>query len=135
MADTGRSNADRDALTPLEVVEQWLERAWGHCDLSAVDDLIEEPFIRHNRDGSMTRTRSELRADLCEYQKALGKPIIEVRDRVVDGNRVWSRTTMRGASLQTGETRVVDWIQIHRVEGGRIVEVWTLHALDVAWDS
>jgi hypothetical protein len=40
---------------------------------------------------------------------------------------------MRGANLQTGEPRTIDWIQIHRVSGGKIVEVWTLHATDVEW--
>ena len=134
MAGAGRSDggAARDAG---DVVEQWQERAWGCCDLSAVDDLITEPFVRHNRDGSAKRTRAELKADLREYQKALGQPVIEVRDRVVDGDKVWSRTTMRGANLHTGEPRVVDWIQVHRIEDGRIAEVWTLHAVDAEWES
>jgi ketosteroid isomerase-like protein len=132
MAEPRRTDAH---LSPAEVVEQWQERAWGRCDLDAVDDLIAEPFVRHNRDGTAKRTRAELKADLREYQKALGRPVIEVRDRVVDGNTVWSRTTMRGANLHTGEPRVVDWIHVHRIVDGRIAEVWTLHAVDAEWEA
>jgi len=133
MAGVGRSDGGGAPLHAAAIVEQWQERAWGRCDLTAVDDLIAEPFVRHNRDGTTKRTHAELKADLREYQKVLGHPVIEVRDRVVDGNNVWSRTTMRGANLHTGETRVVDWIQVHRIENGRIAEVWTLHAVDADW--
>lgn len=131
-AESDRATAEGGAA---ELVEQWQERAWGRCDLSAVDDLIAESFVRHNRDGTAVRSRAELKADLCEYQKALGQPVIEVHDRVVAGDTVWSRTTMRGANMHTGETRIVDWIQVHRIEDGRIAEVWSLHAVDVEWGT
>lgn len=119
--------------SPVEIVEEWQRRAWGECDLSVVDELIAEPFVRHGVTGSARRTRAEVQHDLRQYQKALGKPIITVHDRVVDGDKVWSRTNMRGANLQTGEPRTIDFLQIHRVVDGRIVEVWTLHAADVEW--
>lgn len=122
-------------LTPLDVVEQWHLRAWQEHDLSAVDELVAEPFVRHNRDGTSKRTRADVRSDLRHYHEALGKPVVEVRERVASGDKVWSRTTMRGANLVSGEPHTLHLIQIHRVEAGRIVEVWTLHAGDVEWDS
>jgi ketosteroid isomerase-like protein len=124
-----------DERMPVDVVDEWQRRAWGECDLSVVDELITEPFVRHGLSGSAKRTRDELKSDLRQYQKALGKPVIEVRDRVVDGDKVWSRTTMRGANLQTGETRTVERLQIHRVEDGRIAEVWSLTATDAFWEA
>lgn len=120
--------------SPVAIVEEWQARAWGDCDLSVVDELIAEPFTRHSSAGTEQRSRDQLKADLREYQKALGKPLIEVRDRVVDGDKVWSRTRLRGANLTTGEPRMIDWMQIHRVKDGQIVEVWTLHASDVDWE-
>jgi mannose-6-phosphate isomerase class I len=124
---------DTSARSPVEIVDEWQRRAWGDCDLSAVDDLIAEPFVRHGVTGSAKRTHAELKHDLGQYQKALGKPVIIVHDRMADGDKVWSRTTMRGANLQTGEPRTIDFLQIHRLVDGRIVEVWTLHATDVEW--
>jgi len=120
--------------SPLEVVSEWQRRAWGEADLDAADELVAEPFIRHGIGGTRARSRSELKDDLRQYTKALGTPVIDVRDRTVDGDRVWTRTTMRGAHPLTGEPRRIDFLQIHRVEAGRIVEVWTLHATDVDWD-
>jgi ketosteroid isomerase-like protein len=120
--------------SPVAIVEEWQARAWGDCDLSVVDELIAEPFTRHSSAGTEQRSRAQLKADLREYQKALGKPVIEVRDRVVDGDKVWSRTRLLGANLTSGEPRTIDWMQIHRVEDGQIVEVWTLLAADVDWE-
>mgnify|MGYP001821327087 CR=1 FL=1 len=119
----------------MEIVDEWQRRAWGDCDLSVVDELTAEPFVRHGINGTTTRTRAELKSDLRQYQKALGKPVIEVHDRVAEGDKVWSRTTIRGANLQTGDTRTIERLQIHRVEGGRVAEVWHLVANDVFWDD
>ena len=64
------------------------------------------------------------RRDSCSagsIRRAPGEPEIEVHDRVVDGDRVWSRVTMRGVSFETGQPRTVQWLQIHRVVEGRIL--------------
>ena len=61
--------------------------------------------------------------------------MIEVRDRAVDGDKVFTRTTMRGANLHTGDTRTVERLQIHRVENGRIAEVWSLTAHFTSLDA
>ena len=118
---------------PIGVVEQWHARAWGECDLSAVDDLAADPVVRHGPSGTRRRSHDELKDDLCNYQRALGRPEIEVHDRVVDGDRVWSRVTMRGVSVDAGQPRTLQWLQIHRVVDGRIAEIWVLYALDVEW--
>lgn len=121
-------------MDPVEVVRQWQERGWGEGDLDAVDDLVGETFTRHTGSGTATRTRAELKDDLRQYQRALHQPTIAVHERVVDGELVWSRTTMRGCNLDTGEQRTVDSLQIHRVVDGLIVEAWSLHAAAGNWD-
>lgn len=121
-------------MDPVEVVQRWQERGWGEGDLDAVDDLIGDTFTRHSSSGTAVRTRAELKDDLRQYQRALHRPTITVHDRVVDGDRVWTRMTMRGCNLDTGEERTVDALQIHRVEGGVIVEAWSLHASGANWD-
>jgi len=120
-------------IEPVEVVARWQERAWSECDLSAVDELVAEPFVRHGPTGTATRTHAELKKDLRQYQRALGKPTITVHGRVADGDRVWSHVTLRGASIDSGDLRTVERLQIHRVVDGRIVEVWSLYATDVDW--
>ena len=118
---------------PIGVVEQWQARAWGQCDLGAVDELVADPLLRHGPAGTERRTHEELKRDLKSYQRALGPVEVVVHDRVVDGDRVWSRTTMHGANIETGVPRTLQWLQIHRVVDGRIVELWSLYASDVKW--
>ena len=120
---------------PIRVVEQWQERAWGQCDLAAVDELTVDPVLRHGPSGTQRRSHEEYKRDLRAYQRALGKPELVIHDRVADGDRVWSRLTMRGANMDTGEPRTLDWLQIHRVENGRIAEIWALYATDVKWSG
>jgi ketosteroid isomerase-like protein len=120
-------------VDPVAIVEQWQNRAWGECDFGAVDELVAEPFVRHGPTGTATRTHAELKHDLRQYQRALGTPTITVHGRVADGDRVWSHVTLRGVSIDTGELRTVERLQIHRVVDGRIVEVWSLYATDVEW--
>lgn len=118
---------------PISVVEQWQARAWGECDLTAVDELAADPLLRHGPSGTQRRSHDELKRDLCSYQQILGRPDIEVHERLLDGDRVWSRVTMRGVHTGTGQPRTLQWLQIHRVVDGRIVELWALYATDVKW--
>lgn len=118
---------------PIGVVEQWQARAWGECDLSAVDELAADPVVRHGPSGTQLRSHDELKRDVCNYQRALGRPDIDVCDRVLDGDRVWSRVTIRGVSVDAGEARTLHGLQIHRVVDGRIAEIWALYANDVEW--
>ena len=124
---------DSAGTDPVAVVERWQERAFGECDLAAVDELVAEPFVRHGPGGTATRTHAELKHDLRQYERALGKPTITVHGRVADGDRVWSHVTLRGVSIDTGDLRTVERLQIHRVIDGKIVEVWSLYATDVDW--
>lgn len=120
---------------PVAVVERWQNRAWCECDLDAVDEMVAEPFVRHGPQGTTRRTHAELKDDLRQYQRALGKPTLEVHGRVADGDRVFSQVTLRGVNFDTGDRRTVERLQIHRVVDGLIVEVWSLYALDVDWSA
>lgn len=128
-----RDADDLDVADLAAIVDRWQARAWGDCDLDAVDEFIGDEYVRHGSGGTARRSREELKQDLRQYRRALGRPKITVHDRVVHGDKVWSRTTMRGANLESGESRTVQFLQIHRLFEGRIVEVWTLTASDVDW--
>ena len=120
---------------PDEVVAEWQRRAWGDGDLAAVHDLIAEPFVHHAITGTVVRSRDDVLHELRRYRQGLGTTSLEVHDRVVDGGKVWSRATMCGVNLRTDEPRRIQFLQIHRVVAGRVVEVWTLRASDVDWDG
>lgn len=127
------ANGPSDPSELVRIVEQWQERAWGEFDLTAVDELMADPVLRHGPSGTDHRTHDDLKHDLKQYQRTLCKPAIVVQDRVVDGDCVWSRTTMNGHNLETGEPRTLQWLQIYRIADGRIAEIWGLYASDVDW--
>lgn len=120
-------------VDPAALVDEWQRRAWADGDLGAVDELLAEPFVRHGLNGTTTRSRSEVKSDVCEFRRAFVHPNLEVHDSAVVGDKVWTRTTLRGADVHSGDTRTVERIQIYRVEGGLIAEVWSLHASGVDW--
>jgi ketosteroid isomerase-like protein len=122
-----------DALDPVHVVEHWQARAWGDFDLTAVDELVADPLRRHGPSGTVERSHEELKDDLRQYRRTLCKPTITVNDRVVQGDCVWSRVTMHGHNIESGEPHAVEWLQVHRVVDGRIVELWSLYASGVTW--
>ena len=64
----------------------------------------------------------------------LHHPVISVDDQAVSGDRVWTRLTIEGVDLDVGETRVMTWLQVFRVDAdGRLAESWVLHAMGVDW--
>ncbi len=121
--------------SPVDIVDEWNRRAWAECDLAVVDELVADPLIRHGLNGTTKRSRDELKSDLRQYQRALGKPVVEVRDQAVAGDRVWCRTRMRGANLDSGELRTLERLLVFRIEDGLIAELWALTATDVFWDA
>ena len=56
-----------------------------------------------------------------------------IDDRVVDGDRVWTRATSKGINRETGERSIVTWLLVQRIEGGRIAEHWVATFTGVDW--
>jgi hypothetical protein len=80
------------------------------------------------------RNRDELRDDLRQYFRVLHQPVITVDDQAVAGDRVWTRMTIEGVDLEAGDTRVMSWLQVFRIDDDdRIAESWLLHAVGVDW--
>jgi hypothetical protein len=117
-----------------DVVQRWLDEVWMGGDLDVVDELVAPRYVRHGPSGTVVRDRDELRDDLRQYFRVLHKPVITVDDKAVAGDRVWTRLTIEGVDLEAGDTRVMSWLQVFRIDDdGRIAESWLLHATGVDW--
>ena len=122
------------AVEPSEVVRRWWDEVWSEGNLDAVDELITEPYVRHGRTGTIERTRAEVKADLQQYFRVMHRPVVTIRDQVVDGDTVWTRLTMEGVNLETAERRVLSWLHVQRLDAsGRIAESWQLATDGVDW--
>ena len=122
---------DDSALCALS--DRWWDEIWRDGDIDAVDELLTDPFVRHTSLGSMVSPRHEYKAMLAEIQRTLCRPETTIDDRVVAGDRVWTRATSHGLNLETSETTVVTWMLIQRIAEGRIAEHWVLTVRGVDW--
>lgn len=126
-----------DAQSPLAVSQRWWDDIWRDGDVDAVDELFTEPLVRHtgSGSGSETVTRAAYKARLAEFQRVLTRVTTTIDDRVVDGDRVWTRATSRGLNRETGELTVMTWLLVQRMEGDRIAEQWVATFPGVDWTS
>jgi ketosteroid isomerase-like protein len=124
-----------DAQSPLAVSQRWWDDIWRDGDVDAVDELFTEPLVRHTGSGSETVTRAAYKARLAEFQRVLTRVMTTIDDRVVDGDRVWTRATSRGLNRETGELTVMTWLLVQRMESGRIAEQWVATFPGVDWTS
>ena len=122
---------DDSALCALS--DRWWDEIWRDGNLDAVDELLTDPFVRHTSLGSMVSPRDEYKAMLAEIQRTLCRPRTTIDDRVVAGDRVWTRATSHGLNLETSETTVVTWMLVQRIAEGRIAEHWVLTVRGVDW--
>ncbi len=116
------------------LVRRYLEQITRGAEpaAAAVDELLASDFVAHvGTDG--TRTRDEHREALAQLGRAFSEARLTIHHLVAEGDLVAVRFTVD--STHTGEfmghpptgTRVVGAVMdIYRIAGGRIAEVWGL---------
>ncbi|MGH9272646.1 MAG: ester cyclase [Ilumatobacteraceae bacterium] len=123
------------AADPLTVSQRWWDEIWRDGDLTVVDELFTDPFVRHTGSGSESVSRAAYRGRLAEFQRVLSKSQTTIHDRVVDGDRVWTRASSRGINRETGERSIVTWLMVQRIVDGRIAEHWVATFPGVEWTA
>jgi hypothetical protein len=118
---------------PRAIVARYWEGLWRRRDLSVVDELIGEPYVRHSSAGTRSLTRAEFKRELKDAWHLLHDPTTTIDDQVGAGDKVWTRATTQGINLDTGEPSVVTWLVVHRLADGRLVESWSATLPDVDW--
>jgi ketosteroid isomerase-like protein len=120
-------------VDPVAIMRRWWDEVWGEGRLDLIPELVAERYVRHSASGTVERDHEAFQSDMCQYQRVLHSATVSLDDVAVSGDRVWSRVTMQGVNLETGDPRTVSWLQVHRIENGRIAESWVLYANDVDW--
>jgi len=120
-------------MDPVAVMRRWWNEVWGEGRLDLIPELVADRYVRHSANGSVERDHEGFQADMCQYQRVLNSPKVSLDDVAVNGDTVWSRVTMEGVNLETGDPRTVSWLQVHRIENSRIAESWVLYANEVDW--
>ena len=124
-----------DDAAVLAVSQRWWDDIWRDGRLDAVDELFTEPFIRHTGTGTDHESRAAYKGRLAEFQRVLSRVETTIDDRVVAGDRVWTRATSRGINRETGERSLVTWLLVQRISDGQIAEHWVATFTGVDWTA
>jgi hypothetical protein len=122
-----------DESVALRLSTQWWDDIWRDANFDVVDDILTDPFVRHTGTGTAVSSRADYKVMLAEFQRTLCRPQTTIDDRVISGDRIWTRATSRGFNRETGEPTVVTWLIVQRISGDRIAEHWLLTMRDVDW--
>jgi ketosteroid isomerase-like protein len=116
------------------LVARWWN-VWCEGDLDTFDDILAERFVRHGGYGTAVRSREQAKRDMAEYRESMEIADVHIEAQAVSGDEVWARVTTTGVNLKTEEPTHMSWLQVCRVESGRIAEMWLLYALGVDWST
>lgn len=117
----------------MAVSQRWWDDVWRDGRLDAIDEIFTDPLIRHTGSGTERETTKAYRGRLAEFQRVLSRVETRIDDRVVDGDKVWTRATSKGINRETGERSIVSWLLIQRFEADRIAEQWVATFTGVDW--
>jgi predicted SnoaL-like aldol condensation-catalyzing enzyme len=117
------------------LVHRWWQGIWGDGDLSILEELCTDPYIRHTSMGSERISLAEYKKRLVQTRQVLRDAVTTIDDQVVSGDKVWSRATSRGVNLSTSDRTVITWIVIHRIEDGKLAETWAATLAGVEWKT
>ena len=104
-------------------------------DLDALDGIVTEPSVRHSPDGTFELTVSGLKKRIAEALRTICGSSFDIDAITVDGDTVWARITLKGATLATMAPLSVTWMAQYRLEGDRIAEMWALHESGLDWND
>lgn len=130
--DSASSDTDATTKANLEVVSRFIEEFKNKANQEIVDELMSPDFVHHLTDPRLPEGREAIK--LLGQSIVAGFPDVHasVQDLLADGDKVIERT--QTSATHTGEFngipptgRQVGWTEIHiyRLEGGKIVEMWS----------
>jgi steroid delta-isomerase-like uncharacterized protein len=118
-------------MTPEELVRRRVE-AINTGDFEALGEVLAPDVITHYGSGETVQGLEALGGLLAGFD-AFTDLVVTIDDLVVDGDRVGARYTSRGRQWgeflgipNTGRSVEFGGASIHRIQGGKIAEVWTV---------
>lgn len=116
-----------------EIVERYLQRAWGDGDWATAEEIVDENVTFHDqvREGDLPPGREGLREAMNRIDVGMPDFVMEVHDLIAEGDIVvirWSATGTHAGDFSgfpaTGRVVTLYAMSIVRLKDGRIVEGW-----------
>lgn len=104
---------------------------WGKRNVALIDELLSADFVSHDPFPGMPADREGEKKLLTMHIAAWGKAEGTVEDQIAEGDKVVTRWTFLATHqgefmgiAPTGKRVKMKGINIHRIEGGKIAELW-----------
>jgi len=117
------------------LVQEFWRRLWVDRDLESMIGLLADPYVRHNRDGTLSSSPAEYAERVASVIEMICGTRIEFHDLAEIADRVWVRLTLHGVNIATTTDTTITWLSVYRIYDGRIAEVWSMHQTDLDWES
>jgi len=118
------------------LVRQYIEEVWGQGNSTLDERLLAADYIDHTPPPGIAADRAGHRANLRIFRSAFPDAVFAVEDLIAEGATVVVRWSMQATQLgcfygiaPTGRPCTLTGIDIYRLAGGQIREVW--HQQDV----
>jgi serine phosphatase RsbU (regulator of sigma subunit)/predicted ester cyclase len=117
-----------------DLVRRFFE-ARAETDLDELDEMLAPDFVCHTRIfPGQPPGREGYKWSIAQYSAAFSNRRFIVEDQVAEADKVWTRFTVRATHdrreflgvAPTGREGTYKAIFIHRIEGGKIAEEWSL---------
>ncbi len=113
------------------IVERFLDEVWNKKNIAIADELLPDEVILHNF-GAVAKGREAWRQTMGAFFKGFPDLTLTVEFTLADGDKVAARWTLTGTHTDdfrgiaaTGKAVEIAGVAIGRVDGGRIVEIWS----------
>jgi steroid delta-isomerase-like uncharacterized protein len=112
------------------IARRYIEEVWNQGKSSAVGKIVAANVVGHVG-GTDIRGAETIRKRLNALRTAFSDVQFTVEDSIADGDKVFVRWTFRGRNTgaymgakATGKSVTVTGMNLFRIEGGKIQELW-----------
>lgn len=123
--------AHRVAEEERKAMVRRVYEAFSSGDLDALDELLDPNFVDHNPIPGQAPGAEGVKQTIAMFRSGFPDLRATVEDLIAEGHTVASRLTYRGTHQgefmgmpATGKQVTVSWMDIMRIDGGRITERW-----------
>ena len=112
----------------VEVVRQVIEQGFNQGNYTALDELIPDHIQEHQ--AGLHGDREGFKRDIQFLRGAFPDLNLTIEEMLLDGDRVWVRSTARGTNLgpfmgpPTRKQIEITVFDVCRVQNGQVVEHW-----------
>ena len=116
------------------VVRRFIDEVFNGANFAAAEEILAPNYVHHDpATAEAASGRDGLEKMVTFYRQAFPDFSVSLDDQIVTADKVverWTgKGTHRGAIMGvqgTGRTITASGISIHRLEGGKIAETWTI---------